>query len=86
MIVPGHEDPGSDLLLPQFELPDFFFDALGPKNRAKVHFATNPCRISYYGKTIVVSRTDLLRPMKKNALVLGGDLANPKPKPIDESD
>jgi hypothetical protein len=46
-------------------LPSALFQA-GLKGIKKIKLATNPCRISFFGKEIVVCRYNFLRKLKQN--------------------
>jgi DNA polymerase epsilon subunit 2 len=72
IIVPGPNDPGTDDLLPQFELPEFFFESAGSSVKHMM-FAQNPLRLSYYGKQVVICRYNYFKKMKKTPITLGGD-------------
>ena len=62
--------------MPNLPLSEYFSSSFsGVKN---ITFASNPCRISFYGKQIVICRYNYLKRIKKNSLYLGGDLAKAK--------
>lgn len=42
VLIPGPSDPGSDMLYPQFPLPDFILDSWKMR-KENVILATNPC-------------------------------------------
>lgn len=67
------EDPGQIKLLPGMQLSETLFAGFkgnGPlENRIQnVRLATNPCRISFFGKQIVISRFDYFKKLKENHL------------------
>ncbi|KAL0269277.1 UNVERIFIED_CONTAM: hypothetical protein PYX00_007072 [Menopon gallinae] len=67
VLVPGPSDPGSPHILPRAPLPEVLSESLtslGPK----VVLATNPCRIQYCNREIVVIREDLINKMCRNTL------------------
>jgi DNA polymerase epsilon subunit 2 len=55
VFVPGPNDPGLGHILPQTALPSYFTGELQAVLPSAV-FATNPCRIRYYTREIVVFR------------------------------
>lgn len=62
--------------MPNMPLTEYFSSSFdGIKN---ITFASNPCRISFYNKQIVISRYNYLKRIKKNALYLGGDIEESK--------
>lgn len=74
VFVPGPNDPGLGHTLPQPALPSYFTGELQAVLPNAV-FATNPCRIRYFTREIVVFRYDLLKNMRRRCLV---------PPPVDE--
>lgn len=73
--MPSLEDPGQTKLMPCLPLADFFFSGaksgnLNANSRVlkNVTLATNPFRISFYGKEIVVARYNYFKKLKKNHL------------------
>lgn len=82
LLIPGPNDPGSDMMAPQFALPDFILDNSKLKKDHTI-LGTNPCRLSFYGKEIVISRYEYYTKFKKNALSLGGD--NAKMSSLDQT-
>lgn len=82
LIVPGPSDPFTTPLLPRKALPSLisepFHARLSSKlnlSRAKVmervHFVSNPCRVRFWGKDVVVFRDDLLERMRRNGVAIG---------------
>ena len=69
IMIPGQNDPCSDQVLPNPPLLEYFRNQFPPNTI----FASNPCRISFFGKQIIVSRYNYLKKIKKNSLFLGGD-------------
>lgn len=55
MFVPGPNDPGLGHVLPQPALPSYFTAELSALLPGAV-FATNPCRIRYFSRELVVFR------------------------------
>lgn len=71
--MPGLNDPANEQIIPSLPLNDYFASCFdGIKN---LTLACNPCRLSFYGKQIVICRYNYLKRLKKNSLCLGGDLA-----------
>eukprot|EP00878_Enallax_costatus_P001045 GHUV01001180.1.p1 GENE.GHUV01001180.1~~GHUV01001180.1.p1 ORF type:complete len:395 (+),score=91.74 GHUV01001180.1:179-1186(+) len=68
VFVPGPNDPGLGQVLPQPRLPTYFTSELQAVLPNAV-FASNPCRIKYYTKEIVIFRYDLLKQMRRRCLV-----------------
>lgn len=72
IFVPSVDDPGQTKLMPCLPLSDFFFT--GSRGTAasrvlkNVTLASNPFRMSYYGKEIVISRYNYFKKLKKNHL------------------
>jgi hypothetical protein len=68
--MPSLEDPGQTKLMPCLPISDFFFT--GPRGGSRilrnVTLATNPLRISFYGKEVVISRYNYFKKLKKNHL------------------
>ena len=83
ILIPGMDDPCSDGVLPSDQLNAFLgnneemddyllnndFDGI-----KHVEFASNPCRINFFGKQILVSRYNYYKKIKKNCLYLKSDL------------
>jgi hypothetical protein len=62
--------------MPNMPLVEYFSSSFdGIKD---VTFASNPCRISFYDKQIVICRYNYLKRIKKNSLYLGGDIQKAK--------
>jgi DNA polymerase alpha/epsilon subunit B len=72
IFVPSLEDPGQTKLMPCLPLSDYLFSGARGTATSKVlknfNLASNPLRISYYGKEIVISRFNFYKKMKKNHL------------------
>ena len=69
--MPSVDDPGMTKLMPCFKMSDFFiqgFKGNGPLRVKNITLATNPMRISYHGKEIVISRYNFFKKLKKNHL------------------
>lgn len=88
ILVPSINDVASDGILPSMQCTtllgdldeDIEYDAANEEFTYKdfngikhITFATNPCRINYFGKQIVVCRYNFLKKFKKNAIYIGGD-------------
>jgi len=75
VFMPSIDDPGQTKLMPCLPLSDFFFTsnrgAGSGANRVlkNVTLASNPFRISFYGKEVVVCRYNYYKKLKKNHLV-----------------
>jgi DNA polymerase epsilon subunit 2 len=70
VFVPGPNDPGLGDLLPAPPLAPYFTRDLRrvlPAGRAV--FASNPCRLRYHGREVVVFRHDLMAAMRRRVLV-----------------
>lgn len=74
ILAPSLDDPGQSHLLPCVPLSDFFVtgprstNANGQKLIKNVTLASNPFRISFYGKEIVIARYNFYKKLKKNHL------------------
>ncbi|KAI8470951.1 MAG: DNA polymerase alpha/epsilon subunit B-domain-containing protein [Monoraphidium minutum] len=78
VFVPGPDDPGLGGTLPQPPLPSYF-SAEVQKVLPTCVFATNPCRIKYFTREVVVFRYDSLKAMRRRCLVPCEDLAQDDP-------
>ena len=67
VFVPGPGDPGLGGALPQPPLPDYFAAEV-KRALPRCVFATNPCRIRYFTKEIVVFRHDALTAARRRCL------------------
>lgn len=67
VFVPGPQDIGSPKILPKPPLPKCIIEEV-TKVIPNAIFTTNPCRIQYCTKEIVVLREDMLTKMCRNAL------------------
>lgn len=65
VFVPGPQDLCSSAILPRRPILPSFTGRLKAKV-PKVHFATNPCRIKFFGQEIVVFREDMMARMLRN--------------------
>lgn len=68
MLIPGPSDPGVGNVLPRAGLMPMLTQRMKDKIR-KVWFPSNPCRILYYTRQIVVFRDDLLQKMRRNCIL-----------------
>lgn len=82
LFVPGPADPFTTPLLPRKALPSLisepFHSRLSsrlnialPRIQERVRFVSNPCRVRFWGKDIVVFRDDLLERMRRNGISIG---------------
>lgn len=67
VLVPGPLDPGLGEILPRPPLPPSFRTALHQKVR-HVRFASNPCRIRYFSKEIVLFRQNTVSQLRRLGL------------------
>lgn len=67
IFVPGMSDPSQPHIAPRFGLPTFVTEDL-KKLLPKAIFATNPCRIQYCNKEIVVFRADILAKLLQGSM------------------
>ncbi|XP_012153636.1 DNA polymerase epsilon subunit 2 [Megachile rotundata] len=67
IFVPASDDVGSPKILPRSPLPKYITENFR-KNIPGAIFTTNPCRIQYCTKEIVVIREDILTKMCRNTL------------------
>ncbi|KAN0061752.1 DNA-directed DNA polymerase epsilon, subunit B [Thecaphora frezii] len=70
ILVPGPSDPFVTPLIPRPALPEMLTTKLRAKLGDRVHFASNPCRIAYFGQEIVVYRDDIMARMLRNTVRL----------------
>ncbi len=66
--MPGPDDPGPGPVLPQPPLPACLTAALRAALPSAV-FASNPCRLRYCTQRIVLFRHDLLRRLRRRAIL-----------------
>jgi hypothetical protein len=69
VFVPGPNDPGLGDILPAAPLAPYFTGELRRVLGARAVFATNPCRLRYHGREVVVFRHDLMAAMRRRVLV-----------------
>jgi DNA polymerase epsilon subunit 2 len=67
VLIPGPLDYTMNATLPRRPLLSSFVARLKSK-LPKVHFATNPCRIKFFGQEIVVFREDAMARMLRNVI------------------
>jgi hypothetical protein len=67
VLVPGPLDITANSLLPRRPLLSSFVSRMRNK-LPKVHFATNPCRIKFFGQEIVIFREDTMARMLRNTI------------------
>jgi DNA polymerase alpha/epsilon subunit B len=71
LLVPSLEDPGIFKLMPNTKLSESLISSMkgtGPMRIKNLRLATNPCRISFMGKEVVLSRYNFFRKLKTNHL------------------
>ncbi|OQR90110.1 DNA polymerase epsilon subunit [Achlya hypogyna] len=68
VLVPGPDDPGAASVLPRHPLPDMCTTDFLRKIPSAT-MASNPCRIRYFTKDIVILRDDLQAKMRRNCLM-----------------
>ncbi|CAI5703471.1 unnamed protein product [Peronospora effusa] len=68
VLVPGPNDPGSSRAFPRHPLPDLCTRELIRKV-PNVMCSTNPCRIRYYTRDIVIFRDNLQQKMQRHAIL-----------------
>lgn len=68
IFVPGPNDPWSTNILPRPSLPDVFTERFRSRLPNAI-FTTNPCRIKYCSKELVIFRQNLLSKMQRNAIM-----------------
>ncbi|CAO1615401.1 unnamed protein product [Sympodiomycopsis kandeliae] len=82
LFIPGPSDPYSTTILPRPRLPSLLIDTFhqrisGKLNIALEHvssrllFKSNPCRIRFWGKEIVVFRDEIAERLKRNSIPFG---------------
>lgn len=67
VFVPGPLDYTMNAILPRRPLLSSFVARLKSK-LPKVHFASNPCRIKFFGQEIVIFREDVMARMLRNVI------------------
>ena len=68
VLIPSMNDVGLGNTLPRPPLPRYFLKGLQSKVK-HVHLASNPCRLRYFSKEIVISRIDVLSKLRKNCIL-----------------
>jgi len=66
--VPALDDPGQLRIFPCLPLSEYLFESLEQARFHKFTLATNPCRLSFLGKEIVICRFNYLKKIKQNQL------------------
>ncbi|XP_046601279.1 DNA polymerase epsilon subunit 2 [Neodiprion virginianus] len=77
VLIPGPHDPGAPRIFPRAPIPGYVVEDF-IKAIPKTVLATNPCRIQYCTKEIVVFREDILTKLCRNTLYLPDDADIPK--------
>ncbi|KAJ1981359.1 DNA-directed DNA polymerase epsilon, subunit B [Dimargaris xerosporica] len=72
IFVPGPNDPWSSDLLPRPAIPEFFTQTLRRKVK-RCHFTSNPCRIKYCNREMVLFRQDIMNRMRRNCVIVPSD-------------
>lgn len=68
VLIPSTNDVGIGNILPRPPLPRYFLKGL--KSKVKhVHLASNPCRLRYFSKEIVLGRIDVLSKLRRNCIL-----------------
>ena len=70
--VPGPQDPGPGNVLPRPSLPTVLMKELADRV-PNIHFCSNPCRIQFCSKEIVVFREDILNKMSRHCVRFPSD-------------
>ncbi|KAK0551435.1 DNA-directed DNA polymerase epsilon, subunit B, partial [Tilletia horrida] len=70
IFVPGPTDPFSTPMLPRPGLPSSLTTKLAARLGSRAHFASNPCRIRYFGQEIVVMRDNIMGRALRNTIRL----------------
>jgi len=68
ILVPGPDDPAIGAILPRPPLPGCYFDLF--EHVPNVIFASNPCRLQYANREIVVFRNDIVEKMCRNSIYM----------------
>jgi DNA polymerase epsilon subunit 2 len=68
VLIPGPNDPGMGQILPRPPLPKSITSSLRSKLR-HVHFGSNPCRLRYFSKELVLFRQDVVHLLWRQSLL-----------------
>ena len=68
VVVPSMNDVGLGNVLHRSPLPRYFLKGLQSKVK-HVHLASNPCRLRYFSKEIVISRINVLSKLQRNCIL-----------------
>jgi DNA polymerase epsilon subunit 2 len=68
ILVPSQNDPGLGSILPRPPIPNFFTSGLRSKVK-HVHLASNPCRLRYFSKELVIGRVNVLSQLRRNCIL-----------------
>ena len=68
ILVPSQNDPGLGSILPRPPIPNFFTSGLRSKVN-NVHLASNPCRLRYFSKELVIGRLNVLSQLRRNCIL-----------------
>lgn len=82
LFVPGPYDPYLTPVLPRKALPSLLVDSFRSRLSSKlsmslskilerVHFLSNPCRVRFWGRELVIFRDDILGRMRRNGVSIG---------------
>lgn len=70
VFVPGSQDPGIGNVLPRPCIPDLFVRTLKDSiGHSHVHFVSNPVRIKFLSREIVLFREDMQHKMRRNCVL-----------------
>jgi DNA polymerase epsilon subunit 2 len=68
ILVPSQNDPGLGSILPRPPIPNFFTSGLRSKVN-NIHLASNPCRLRYFSKELVIGRVNVLSQLRRNCIL-----------------
>ncbi|KAJ1650181.1 DNA-directed DNA polymerase epsilon, subunit B [Dispira simplex] len=72
LFVPGTNDPWVSNLLPRPAIPKFFTTTLASKI-TRARFLSNPCRLRYCNRDLVIFRQDLMNKLRRNCIIVPSD-------------
>eukprot|EP00559_Dactyliosolen_fragilissimus_P002415 CAMPEP_0184863990 /NCGR_PEP_ID=MMETSP0580-20130426/13271_1 /TAXON_ID=1118495 /ORGANISM="Dactyliosolen fragilissimus" /LENGTH=576 /DNA_ID=CAMNT_0027362609 /DNA_START=22 /DNA_END=1752 /DNA_ORIENTATION=+ len=68
IFIPGPNDPGLGGVLPRPPIPNYFTGALRSKVSHAI-FTSNPCRVRFFSKEIVLYRQDMVFKFRRNCII-----------------
>eukprot|EP01080_Neovahlkampfia_damariscottae_P002763 gene2763-4171_t len=77
LFVPGPNDPGFNNILPALPISNYFVKGFLEKI-PKAEFASNPCKIQFKSKEIIIFRANLLHKMRNRCIVDPNESMNTK--------